>query len=228
MPTHRRGDERAGASTHAGLWPPATGRAAPKKARHASARDSARVPHARAAYRALLIPRAREHLTFRDEAGVNVAMTRRDGRAPRGERGLGAVPQHSGATGPRLAALAGRGGAAVMTRAGATDAEGVRASVEDVLGPPVVPGAIVVMDHLRAHQGAGIRERSEACRAPLLYWPPYAPDLSPLEPCWSTRKTFVRAAQARPREALDAAIEHVLAAVTPSDARGWFPHGGST
>jgi transposase len=82
------------------------------------------------------------------------------------------------------------------------------------------------MDHLRAHNVAGIRARIEACGAPLIYLPPYSPDLSPIEPCWSKLTTLLRSAQARTRDALDAAIQQVLAAVTPSDARAWFRHGG--
>ena len=63
------------------------------------------------------------------------------------------------------------------------------------------------MDNLRAHKVAGIRERIEAQGARLIYLPPYSPDLSPIEPCWSKLKTLLRAAQARTREALDAAIQ---------------------
>jgi transposase len=125
-----------------------------------------------------------------------------------------------------IATLSLRGVEAVMTIDGATDAEVFRAYVQHVLCPTLVPGDIVVMDNLRAHKVSGVREHIEACSAQLIYLPPYSPDLSPIEPCWSKLKTLLRAAQARTREALDAAIERVLAAVTPSDARGWFHHCG--
>jgi transposase len=125
-----------------------------------------------------------------------------------------------------LAALSLRGVEAVMTIEGAADADVFRAYVEHVLCPTLVPGDIVIMDNLRAHMVAGIREHIEAHGAQLISLPPYSPDLSPIEPCWSKMKTLLRASQARTREALDAAIEHVLAAVTPSDARGWFRHSG--
>jgi transposase len=153
-------------------------------------------------------------------------MTRQYGRAPRGERVVGAVPQNYGANVTVLAALSLRGVEAVMTIDGATDAEVFRAYVEHVLSPTLVSGDIVVMDNLRAHQVAGIRECIEAHGAQLIYLPPYSPDLSPIEPCWSKLKTFLRAAQARTRQALDAVMELALAAVTPSDARGWFRHCG--
>jgi transposase len=127
-----------------------------------------------------------------------------------------------------IAALSLQGVDAMMTIDGATDAEVFRASVAPVLGPTLVPGDIVMMDNLRVHTVAGIHERIEACGAQLLYVPPYSPDLSPIEPCWSKLKTLLRSAQARTRDALDAAIKQVLAAVTPSDARGWFRHCGYT
>ena len=160
------------------------------------------------------------------QSGVNLAMTRRYGRAPPGERVVGAVPQNYGANVTMIATLSLRGVEAVMTIDGATDAEVFRAYVQHVLCPTLVPGDIVVMDNLRAHKVSGVREHIEACRAQLVYLPPYSPDLSPIEPCWSKLKTLWRAAQARTREALDAAIERVLAAVTPSDARSWFHHCG--
>jgi transposase len=195
---------------------------------HASERDAARVQQARADYRELIAPFDRERLKFLDESGVNLAMTRQYGRAPRGARVVGAVPQNYGANVTVLAALSLRGVEAVMTIDGATDAEVFRAYVEYVLSPTSVSGDIVVMDNLRAHKVAGIREGIEAHGAQLIYLPPYSPELSPIEPCWSKLKTFLRAAQARTRQALDAVMELALAAVTPSDARGWFRHCGYT
>ena len=153
-------------------------------------------------------------------------MTRQYGRAPRGERVVGAVPQNYGANVTMLAALSLQGVGAVMTVDGATDAAVFHAYVEHVLCPTLVPGDVVIMDNLRAHKVAGTRERIEACGARLIYLPPYSPDLSPIEPCWSKLKALLRTAQARTREALDAAIQQVLAAVTASDARGWFRHCG--
>jgi hypothetical protein len=55
-------------------------------------------------------------------SGVNLAMTRRYGQAPRGERVVGTVPQHYGTNVTMLAALGSHGVEAVMTIDGATDA----------------------------------------------------------------------------------------------------------
>jgi transposase len=125
-----------------------------------------------------------------------------------------------------LAALGSHGVEAVMTIDGATDAEVFRIYVEQVLRPTLRPGDIVIMDNLRAHKAAGIREVIEQAGCRLLYLPPYSPDLAPIERCWSKLKSILRTAKARTREALDDAIAQALATITPSDARGWFQHCG--
>jgi transposase len=153
-------------------------------------------------------------------------MTRRYGRAPRGQRVIEAIPQNYGANVTMLAALGSHGVEAVMTIDGATDAEVFHVYVEQVLLPTLRPGDIVLMDNLRAHKVAGIREAVEQAGARLLYLPPYAPDLSPIEPCWSKLKTALRTAQARTREALEQAIAQALATITVSDAHSWFHHCG--
>jgi transposase len=165
-------------------------------------------------------------LKFIDESGVNLAMTRLYGRAPKGERVIDAVPQNYGQNVTMLGALSIGGLEAVMTVEGATDADVFLAYVEHVLAPTLRPGDIVVMDNLRAHKVAGVQHAIAGCGARLLYLPPYSPDLSPIEPCWSKLKAFLRVVKARTREALDAAITHALATVTAADARGWFAYCG--
>ena len=226
MHTRGRRDGRAGERTHEVSRPPAAGLAAPKKALHASERDTERVQQARADDRELIETQDIERLKCIDESGINLAMTRASGRGPRGERVVGAVPQHDGPHVTMIAALSLHGVEAVMTIDGATDADVFRAYVEQVRCPTGTAGDIVVMDNLRAHKVAGIRDRIEERGARQVFLPPYSPDRSPIEPCWSQLKTLWRAAQARTREALDAAIPKALAAVRPSDARGWFRHGG--
>jgi transposase len=204
---------------HAGI-------AAQKKSLHASERDAERVQQARAAYHGEIAALDPQRFKFIDESGVNLAMTRRYGRAPQGERVQGAVPQNYGANVTMLAALGSRGVEAVMTIDGATDAEVFQAYVAQVLRPTLRSGDIVIMDNLRAHKVAGIREAIEQGGARLLYLPPYSPDLSPIELCWSKLKTALRAAQARTREALEQTITQALATITVSDARNWFHHCG--
>jgi transposase len=163
---------------------------------------------------------------FIDESGVNLAMSRVYGRAPRGERVVGSVPQNYGSNITMLASL-GRGGLdALMTVDGATDGEVFKVYVAEVLGPTLRRGDIVVVDNLGAPKVGGVREAIEGRGAKLLYLPPYSPDLSPIEACWSKIKNALRKAAARTREALEAALAEAIRRVSKSDALAWFAHCG--
>jgi transposase len=161
-----------------------------------------------------------------DESGANIAMTRLYGRAPKGERVIGSVPQNYGENLTMLASMGVEGVGAVMTVNGATDADVFRADFEQVLAPTLRVGDIVVMDNLGAHKAAGIKQLIESKGAKLIYLPPYSPDLSPIERCWSKIKTELRKAKARSREALELALKQALTTVTESDALSWFVHCG--
>ncbi len=208
-----------------------SGRAPPqtpvqKKLIHASERDTPRVQAERSSYRALSATLDLQRVKFIDESGINLALTRLYGRAPRGERALGSAPQNYGPNVTMLGALSCTGIEAVMTVEGATDADVFRAYVQEVLGPTLREGDTVVADNLSAHKAAGVQEAIAVTGARLLYLPPYSPDLNPIEQCWSKVKTSLRAAKARTREALDAAVTYALATVTEADARAWFAHCG--
>ncbi len=113
-----------------------------------------------------------------------------------------------------------------MTIAGATAADVFRAYVHEVLCPTLRKGDIVVADNLSAHKAAGVQEALAAKGARLLYLPPYSPDFSPIEQCWSKIKTFLRGVKARTADALDEALAQAIGLVTKSDIRGWFRHCG--
>lgn len=163
---------------------------------------------------------------FIDESGVNLAMTRLYGRAPRGERATGSVPINYGSNLTMIGALGVGGLEAMMTVDGATDGEIFRVYVVEVLCPSLRRGDIVVMDNLRAHKVSGIREAIEGRGAKLIYLPPYSPDLSPIEMCWSKIKTELRAIGGRTRRRLEGAIKKALSTITKSDALSWFAHCG--
>jgi transposase len=113
-----------------------------------------------------------------------------------------------------------------MAVEGATDAAVFRAYVARVLVPTLRPGDVVVMDNLDAHKVSGIRSMIVAAGARLVYLPPYSPDYSPIEACWSKLKTWLRGRKARTREALDAALSKLVCKISNRDARGWFAHCG--
>jgi hypothetical protein len=127
-----------------------------KKTVHATERDSPRVHLARRRYRRKIAKVPAKKLTFVDESGLNIAMTRRYGRATRGQRVHDAVPKNFGRNVTILDALSWYGLDAVMTVDSATDAEVFRAYVSRVLAPTLRPGDVVVMDNLSAHKVSGI------------------------------------------------------------------------
>jgi len=153
-------------------------------------------------------------------------MTPMYGRAPKGERVVGSVPQNYGENLTVIGALTSSGLQAVMTVEGATDGEVFRAYVEQVLCPTLQAGDVVIMDNLGAHKVAGIREAIEDKGAEVIYLPPYSPDLNPIEQCWSKLKSAARAIGARTRETLEQAIEQIIKTVSQADALAWFAHCG--
>ena len=163
---------------------------------------------------------------FLDESGVTTEMTRRYGRAMRGERVRDAVPAGHWRTLTLLAALGLRGVRAAMTVEAPTDGDVFLAYVEQVLAPRLQPGEVVVLDNLPAHKVAGVRALLEARGAQLFYLPPYSPDFNPIEQAWSKVKEFLRAAKARTLPLLDEAVTAALAAITPDNAVAWFRHCG--
>lgn len=167
-----------------------------------------------------------ERLKFVDESGINLALTRLFGRAPKGQRVVDSVPKNYGDNVTLLGVLSVAGVEALMTVNGATDGDIFLVFVRKVLAPTLREGDVVVWDNLGAHRSIAVREAVEATGARLVFLPPYSPDLNPIERCWSKIKTFLRAAKARTREALEAALKRALATVTESDARAWFAHCG--
>jgi transposase len=166
-------------------------------------------------------------LIFVDEAGVNTAMSRRFARAPRGERAYDSAPRNYGEQTSLISALGLRRGLlATMTVKGAVDTLCFDAYVERVLSPCLRRGDVVVLDNLGAHKASCLEQVAEECGARVLWLPPYSPDYSPIEHCWSKIKMALRAAKARTHDELDKALVKALKLVTNADIQGWFRHCG--
>ncbi len=113
-----------------------------------------------------------------------------------------------------------------MTVEGGTDTAVFATYLEKVLLPALSAGTVIVVDNVGAHQPERIRALVAAVGCQLVFLPAYSPDLSPVEEAASLIKALVKAATARTRAALDAAIAAAPDAVTAGDAAGWFAHAG--
>lgn len=164
---------------------------------------------------------------FLDESAVNTALTPTHGRAPVGERVVDSAPRNYGEQTSVIGALSfGRGLLAAMTLTGAVDTLAFDAYLAQVLGPRLRRGDVVVLDNLNVHKASQVGRVAEERGAQVIWLPPYSPDFSPIEQCWSKIKTFLRAAKARTREELEEALARAIDQITKADIRGWFKHCG--
>ena len=149
-------------------------------------------------------------------------MTRRCGRAQRGRRVHASAPAGHRQTTTMLSSIRLDGSTACMTIEGATDTEVFQTYVREVLCPTLRPGDLVVMDNLSPHKHDPTLRLIEQTGASVRFLPAYSPDLNPIEKMWSKVKQFLRSAQARTGEKLQAAMAAALACVTAQDAMNWF------
>jgi transposase len=167
-----------------------------------------------------------QRLIFLDESAATTSMTRLYGRAPAGERALGEAPQSHWMTTTTIAAMNLMGILASLVFQGPTDGEAFGVFIEQVLGPKLRPGDIVVMDNLACHKSDRVREAIEARGAFVLLQPAYSPDLNPIEKWWSKMKSLLRSAGCRTIESLWLAIGQIMAATTAQDCQGFFASCG--
>jgi transposase len=193
-----------------------------KKVLFASERDEAE----RAAWRTELAAVHPARLIFVDETGTNLSLTRRYGRAQRGQRVVGHVPRNPGPNVTLVAAMDQDGLCGELTLTGAVDGMAFDAYVQHILVPYLRPGDIVICDNLSAHKRRTARIGIEATGAQLRFLPPYSPDFNPIELAFSKLKAALRTAGARTRAELDQAITAALPTITRQDAAAWFTHCG--
>jgi transposase len=163
---------------------------------------------------------------FIDETWAATNMTRRYGRAPRGQRCNAAAPQGHWQTTTFVGGLRHDHLAAPMLTDGPMDGEMFLAWVRQFLCPTLRPGDIVVMDNLSSHKVAGVREAIAAAGATLYYLPPYSPDLNPIEKLFAKLKALLRKAATRSIDALWQCVAQVLDTLSPTECLHYFASSG--
>jgi transposase len=188
-----------------------------KKSLHAAEQDRADVAAARQSWRETQGSLNIDRLVFIDETWAATNMTRKRGRAPRGERLVAGVAHGHWKTTTFVGALRTSGLTAPAVFDGAINGQSFLAYVHEVLVPTLRPGDIVILDNLSSHEIQGVRAAIEAVGGEVRYLPPYSPDLDPIEQLFSKLKALLRKISARTVPALWDAIGRLVAAFDPEE-----------
>jgi transposase len=193
-----------------------------KKSRTASERDE----KARHKFRNLTGALAVGKYIFIDEMGSNLGLTRLYGRAAPGQRVHDSVPGDRGGNVSTIGALGLDGMRTGLRVPGPIEGDTMVFFVEELLVPTLHRGDSVLLDNNPIHQLDDIEDAIEAAGAWVLFLPTYAPDLNPIENCWSKVKALLRSLKPRTLPDLLDALTEAFASITVHDILGWFRHCG--
>lgn len=164
-------------------------------------------------------------LVFIDESGINLAMTRRYARSPRGTRAIAYEPKQRAKNHTVMGAMGVNGMILAEVIDGGMKKPDFIAFMTSLF-ERLKRGQCVVLDNLRSHHAAEIKDLAKAAKIGLIYLPPYSPDLNPIEEAWSKFKAWLRKRRARVIENLMSAAQEALSRITPADVLGWTRHAG--
>ncbi len=134
----------------------------------------------RQSYQRYLNPNTNEFAVL-DECGVTTDLLRRYGRSLRGQRLRDHTPSGHWQTQTVIVGLRPDGLSAPALFDGPIDNPSFLAYVEQVLGPTLRAGDVVVLDNLAVHKQPEVRAAIAAAGAQLRFLPPYSPDFNPIE-----------------------------------------------
>src|SRR5262245_66551248 len=101
-----------------------------------------------------------------------------------------------------------------MTGEGRTDAQVCFTYVQTLLMPPWQAGQVGCMDNRSSYHVDGVKEALASGGTRLESLPPYAPDVSPIEPCGSQFNAILRTKAARTRDLLYQVVAQAVALLT--------------
>jgi transposase len=165
-----------------------------------------------------------EDLIFIDESGVNLAMVRLYARALKGKRAYGTRPQKRGKNVSMVGAITLKEVLTFFNVLGAIDGVTFEAFIIRKLVPKLWKGACVILDNCSVHKKSIVEKVIKQAGGQVIYLPPYSPDFSPIENCWSKVKGILRTIGARTYRALESAITQAYQQVSEQDLYNWFTH----
>lgn len=167
-----------------------------------------------------------DRLVFVDETGTTTKMTRRYGRARRGERVKASAPFGHWATQTFIAALRCDGLTAPWLVDRAMNRTIFDTWVETQLAPTLRQGDIVILDNLPAHKSEKAKAILQERGASLLLLPPYSPDLNPIEMAFAKLKAHLRRIGARTLDALWRAVGNICGIYSPKECWNYLKAAG--
>lgn len=117
-------------------------------------------------------------------------MPRTHGYALIGQRCFGKHDWHAKGRTNVIGALIGQHLLTVSLFTGSINANVFSAWVIQDLVPKLSSECVVIMDNATFHKRKDIQEAFNDAKLPLLYLPPYSPDLNPIEHKWAQAKAF--------------------------------------
>lgn len=195
-----------------------------KKTLHPTEKETERVQQQRVEFWQLIRGILAKDLIFIDESGINLALSRLVARAPKGRRARGARPHKRGKNVSLIGGIGLNGLITQVSLLGSTEGLTFEGFIAQKLVPKLWPGACVLMDNCSIHKGEQIAALITKAGAKLIYLPPYSPEFSPIETCWSKIKSVLRSIGARNYPDLAIAVEKAFDKVSLEDLRGWFTH----
>jgi transposase len=212
-------------------WPPFGARftswtSPSKKTVHADEQRRADVATQRRQWRAWLPLHDAGQYVYLDECGVTTDLLRRYGRSPRGTRLHDHTPCGHWQTHTVIAALRPDAITAPAVFDGPIENASFLAYVEQVLGPTLRPGDVVVLDNLAVHKQPEVRAAIERAGARLRFLPPYSPDFNPIEQVFAKLKAFLRAVRPRTFDQVCELVAIALTFFTPIECQNYVRHCG--
>jgi transposase len=127
-----------------------------------------------------------------DETGTNQYLYREYAYAPRGEKVTGKV---KGKKYERLSMVAGKIGDKIIGRCeytGTMTSKLFELWFVRVLLPLLSAGSVIRMDNASFHRKKVLKRLAEAVGCRIIFFPPYSPDLNPIEKVWANFKKFLK------------------------------------
>lgn len=165
-------------------------------------------------------------LIFIDEAGANLQMAPRYGRAYGKQRATISAPYNRGNHITMIGAISLFKVEAALYGQWSADSEIFVQFLQQHLLPEIGENKVIIMDNVKFHKATKIEEAITQSGSKLIYLPPYSPELNPIEEMWSKVKILLRKQVARSIEVFHEAIKYAFKAITTNDLYGWFAHAG--